>query len=86
MPNKNQINVEVVVGGVSTAVTVNTHQKVEHLAREALKQTGHEHADLEQWQLKDADGDPVSLEQTIEEAGLDDGAKLFLNKDEGGGG
>ena len=86
MPSNNQINVTVVVNGKAVPVTVNPNQKLEHLVREALKQAVGPGTSLDGWLLKSGEGQQLVLDQRVEDAGIEDGAKLFLNKDEGGGG
>jgi hypothetical protein len=82
------ITVTVVVSTVSVSVTIKSDQSVEKLMKEALKEAGqHPHGDVSGWVLRSATGDhEFSPAQTIAEAGIVEGATLFLNKDAGGGG
>ncbi len=85
--SKNKITVTVVVSGAPQTVAINTHERVEHLMREALKEAGIRHPDLSEWALrKQEGGDPIPPQEKIEAAGIADGSTLFLDPDEGGGG
>jgi hypothetical protein len=88
MPGNPNITVDVVVNGVGTPVTINGKQTVEQLIREALREAEQPHGgDLSGWQLRPAEGNTVfDFGQRVSEAGIADGAKLFLSKDAGGGG
>ncbi len=81
-----QITVKVIVSGQPTSVTVNKHQKVEHLVREALNQTGNKGQPPADWELRTSDGALIEQSLTIEAAGIVDGATLFLNPRAGAGG
>jgi hypothetical protein len=86
-PNKpNKINVIVVVSGIDQPVTVNIHQDVEHLAKEALRESGHEGQPLEDWELKDAGGVIIPFSTRIEDAGIGEGTKVYLSPKVGTGG
>lgn len=84
--NKNRISVVVVVSGEDVAVTVNPHQKVAELVREALRESGNQGQPLENWVLKTADGSSIDFDQRVEDAGITEGMKLFLNPKAGEGG
>ena len=84
--NPNQVSVTVVVSGEDVAVTVNPHQKVAELVREALRESGNQGQPLENWVLKTADGSSIDFNQRIGDAGITEGMKLFLNPKAGEGG
>ncbi len=84
MPNN--INVVVVVSGQSTTVEANIHQKVDHLVREALNQTGNKGQPPGEWELRTADGALVDQGLTIEAARVADGVTLYLSPRAGAGG
>jgi hypothetical protein len=87
MPADNRITVTVVVSGAPLKVAVNDNQKVEQLIREALHQAGIPHPTVAEWTLRFADGGAaIGPEQRIAAAGIADGATLFLDPQEGGGG
>lgn len=82
-----KISLTVVVSGAPEEISVNRHDKVEHLMKNALKKAGIEHADLNEWALrKQEGGNPIPPSTRISEAGITDGVTLFLDPDEGGGG
>jgi hypothetical protein len=77
----------VVVSGAPQEVQINPEQRVDHLMRQALKQAGIDHPNLEEWKLRSGQGGAViDPDQKIEEAGIQPGQTLFLDPDEGGGG
>lgn len=87
MAGAHKVTVTVVVSGARLSVTVNAHQKVAQLIREALKEAGIPHPKVGDWTLRFADGGAaIDPDLQIEEAGIVDGATLFLDPDEGGGG
>lgn len=87
MAGAQQITITVVVSGARVSVTENAHQKVAHLIREALRGAGIPGPKLEDWTLRFADGGgAIDPDLKIENAGIADGAVLFLDPDEGGGG
>lgn len=82
-----EITVTVVVSGARVTVTAGTDQKVAHLIREALKEAGIPHPKVEDWTLRSAEGGgAIDPDLHIKKAGIVDGATLFLDPDEGGGG
>jgi hypothetical protein len=87
MAGPHKITVTVVVSGARITVTENTNQKVVHLIREALKQAGIPDPEIGDWTLRFGDGGgAIDPALRIGEAGIADGATLFLDPDEGGGG
>lgn len=87
MAKAHKISVTVVVSGARISVAVNTNQKVQHLIRKALDEAGIPHPKVKEWTLRSASGGAaIDPDLSIEEAGIADGATLFLDPDEGGGG
>lgn len=87
MAEPHKITVTVVVSGARISATENSNQKVAHLIREALKEAGIPHPKVEDWTLRFGDGGAaIDPDLHIGEAGITDGATLFLDPDEGGGG
>jgi hypothetical protein len=87
MAGPHEIKVTVVVSGARLSVTGHDDEKVEHLIREALREAGIPHPKVEDWTLRFADGGAaIDPDLRIDEAGITDGAILFLDPDEGGGG
>jgi hypothetical protein len=83
-----KIEVTVVVSGAPQRLDdINTQNKVEHLMVEALKAAGIHNPDISEWTLRHAEGGPgIDPESKIGEAGIANGAVLYLDPDEGGGG
>ena len=87
MAGPDKITLTVVVSGARLSLTEGTDQKVAHLIRQALKEAGIPHPKVEDWTLRFADGGAaIDPDLHIKEAGITDGATLFLDPDEGGGG
>src|SRR3954453_742290 len=87
MAGPHKITVTVVVSGARINVTENANQKVSHLISEALKGAGIPHPKVEDWTLRFGDGGAaIDPDLRIDEAGIANGATLFLDPDEGGGG
>ena len=80
------ITITVVVSGQPTSLKVNTHQKVDHLVREALNQTGNKGQPPSDWELRSSDGALIEQTLTIEAAGLVAGMTLYLSPRAGAGG
>lgn len=80
------IMVNVVVSGQPTSVRVNVHQKVEHLVKEALDQSGNKGQAPSEWELRTSDGRLIEQMMTIESAGIVDGMTLYLSPRAGAGG
>jgi hypothetical protein len=80
------ITVIVIVSGQSTSLTVNVHQKVEHLVHEALQGTGNEGQPPDQWELRTVDGRLIDQASTLESAAIVMGVTLYLNPRAGAGG
>ena len=87
MAKGHQITLQVIVNGAPQTIDVNANQKVEQLIREALRIAGIGSPNLAEWKLRFAQGGPeIDPRMKIEEAGIADGATLFLDPEEGGGG
>lgn len=87
MAGPHKITVTVVVSGARITVTENSNQKVSHLISEALKEAGIPHPKVEDWTLRFGDGGAtINPDARIDDAGITNGATLFLDPDEGGGG
>ncbi len=84
--SESHITVKVIVSGQPTSVTVNSHQKVEQLVREALNQTGNKGQPPADWELRTADGALIEQNLTIEAAGIVAGMTLYLSPRAGAGG
>jgi hypothetical protein len=82
----NHVNLTVVVNTVDTIVEANVNWKLRQVAERALKQTGTTGRSLNEFVLKDANGNPLEYERTVESYGLPSGAVLFLSLEAGANG
>lgn len=85
MPD-NALQLEVIVNGQSTAVRANKNAPLRTIIPLALQQTGNAGQPPENWELRDAAGVLLPLDQKIEEFNFPANAKLFLNLRAGVGG
>ena len=86
MANKNEITLTVVVNGRPTEVTDNIKAPLKTLIPKALEQTGNQGRPPSDWELRDAAGVELPLDQSIEAFNFPLGTKLFLNLKAGVGG
>ena len=80
------ITVVRVVSGQPISVKVNLHQAVEHVVKEALKQSGNQGQAPSDWELRKSDGALIEQGLTAQAAGLVDGMTLYLSPKAGAGG
>jgi Protein of Unknown function (DUF2604) len=85
MSNPN-ISITVIVSGQPTSVTVNPHQKIDHLIKEALHETGNKGQPSNDWELRTSDGALLEQALTVEGAKIVAGMTLYLNPRAGAGG
>lgn len=87
MAKGNHFTVTVIVSGAPQTIVVNPKQQVEQLIKESLRSAGIKQPDLSEWKLRFAEGgQAIDPDQKIENAGIGNGATLFLDPEEGGGG
>lgn len=86
MANKNEITLTVVVNGRPTDVTENVKALLKAIIPRALEQTNTHGQPPENWELRDAAGVELPLDQPIESFNFPPGTKLFLNLKAGVGG
>jgi hypothetical protein len=82
----NHVNVQIVVSGQPTAVKANINQTVEHLVKEALRESGNKGQPASEWELRTSDGALIQQSIAVGAAGISDGAVLFLSPRAGAGG
>lgn len=85
-PQDKNIEITVVVSGQPQRIRVNTHQTVEHLVHEALKQSGNTGQPPDQWELRTEEGALLDQQRRIADVGIVAGVTLFLNPRAGAGG
>jgi hypothetical protein len=83
--NKNKVTLTVETLSGSFSDEFNVHQTLEHVTRAAMKELAIVQRPNERWVLKYGERE-LTLSQTIQEAGLPDGAVLQFAAVEGGGG
>lgn len=84
-PDK-KLQIEVIVNGQSTVIEANLNAPLQSIIGEALEQTGNSGQPTENWELRDAGGVLLPVEQKIESFDFPQGVKLFLNLKAGVGG
>lgn len=85
-PHHNQIPLEVIVNGTSTIVDANVHEPLGAIIPKALAQTGNQGQPPDNWELRDANGVPLPLDEKVGAFNFQPGTKLFLNLKAGIGG
>jgi len=86
MAKSENIDVQVVVSGQPTTITTNVNQPVEHLVKEALRESGNKGQPPAEWELRTSDGTLVDQALKIGAAGIVNGMTLFLSPRAGAGG
>lgn len=86
MNNPNKLVVSVIVNGQPFDVEVNLSAPLKVVAEHALHESGNSGQPLDNWELRDAEGQVLDLSRKAEDYGLQEGAKLFLNLKAGVGG
>jgi hypothetical protein len=82
----NQLNIEVVVNGQPTTVRANKNAPLHTIIPRALSETGNAGQPPENWELRDAAGVLLPLDQKVEDFNFPSDVKLFLNLKAGVGG
>ena len=91
MPDKSEkpdkkLRIEVIVNGQSTVVDANGNAPLHTIIPKALKQTGNSGQPPDNWELRDAGGVLLPVDQKIETFNFPQDVKLFLNLKAGVGG
>ena len=85
MPPKH-LNIEVIVNGQSTSVSVNPNAPLHTVIPRALEATGNSGQPPENWELRDENGQLLDTAAKIETFAFGAGVRLFLNLKAGVGG
>lgn len=85
MPN-NEVDLAIIVNGQPTVVGANKNAPLRTVIARALEQTGNAGQPPENWELRDAAGAPLSLDQKISDFNFPADVRLFLNLKAGVGG
>jgi hypothetical protein len=83
---ENEIDLVIVVNGQPTVVKANKNAPLHTVISRALDQTGNAGQPPENWELRDAAGALLPLDQKIEEFNFPSDIRLFLNLKAGVGG
>jgi hypothetical protein len=75
----NKISIVVVVNTEDVSVSANVNQPLHAVAQQALKQSESKDRQLSDFDLKDANGNKLDLDAKVGDAGVRDGAKLYLS-------
>jgi len=82
----NKIDIAIVVIGQPTVVSANKNAPLRTVIARALEQTGNAGQPPDNWELRDAAGAPLPLDQKIADFNFPDDLRLFLNLKAGVGG
>lgn len=85
-PRHHEIEITIVVSGQPERLRAEEHEKLERLVREALRHSGNEGQPPSDWELRTEDGRLLNQEETVAEAGVENGQTLFLSPKAGAGG
>ena len=85
MPD-NELDRAIVVNGQPTVVRANKNAPLRTVIPRALEQTGNAGQPPENWELRDAAGAPLSIEQKIGDLAFPANVRLFMNLKAGVGG
>ena len=83
---KNKEMLTIVVNGQPTEVEANENAPIRTVIPKALEQTANTGRPPEDWQLTDAEGNPLDLGRKIEDFGFAPGVTLLLSLKAGVGG
>ncbi len=84
--SQNQIEITIIVNGQPIPVKVNVHAPIRVAVLQALQGSGNSGQPIENWELRDASGQIIEIDKKVEDLGVTEGAKLFLNLKAGVGG
>lgn len=85
-PHHHQVSLAVIVNGQPVEVKAAPDSTLRHVAEKALHESGNSGQPLDNWELRDAAGQILDWNRSVEHYHLADGAKLFLNLKAGVGG
>ncbi len=86
MPNPNEIDLSIVVNGQAVTVEANLDAPLRTVVPKALELSGNSGQPVENWELRDANGQLLDLAKKIREFAFTAGTKLFLSLKAGVGG
>lgn len=78
MPSSNKIAIKVVVNGTETLVQANLNEPLHVTAQHALNETHNSGRPLSEWELKDANGRVLDLNQKVSSFQFAEDTTLYL--------
>ena len=86
MPSKNKLTLIFIINGVDVRIEANLNQPL-HVARnKALEESNNTGRPMDEWEVHNEEGQALDPDIKVEELGLVDGSRLFLNLKVGAGG
>lgn len=86
MTSRNKITLIFIVNGVDVSIDANIHEPLKVARNKALTDSNNTGRPMDEWEVHNVEGQPLDPDKKIEELGLADGARLFLNLKVGAGG
>ena len=81
-----QIEFIIVINGEAVPVKIDPYAEVREAVVQALASSGNSGQPVDNWELRDASGQPIDTGRKIAESGIKEDAKLFLHLKAGVGG
>lgn len=86
MTNPNKVEITIIVNGQPVPIELQLHAPLHVAAQKALNDSGNSGQSLQNWELRDADGQVLDMNKKGEDYGITVAKKLFLNLKAGVGG
>jgi hypothetical protein len=86
MTSRNKITLIFIVNGVDVSIDANIHEPLKVARNKALTDSNNTGRPMDEWEVHNVEGQTLDPDKKIEELGLVDGARLFLNLKVGAGG
>ncbi len=86
MTAHNKITLIFIVNGVDVPVEANIHEPLKVARNKALTDSNNTGRPMDEWEIHNDAGQALDPDKKIEDFGLADGARLFLNLKVGAGG
>ena len=86
MSSKNKITLIFIVNGVDVPVEANIHEPLKVARNKALQDSNNSGRPVDEWEVHNDEGQSLDTDKKVQDLGLVDGARLFLNLKVGAGG
>jgi len=86
MKQHNKITLIFIVNGVDVPVEANLNQPLKVARNQALEESSNTGRPMDEWEVHNDEGQALDPDKKVEDLGLKDGARLFLNLKVGAGG